>query len=104
MAVRSHASQGQHKTLLIAMKVAEFLYLQNKRNEKPILLLDDIFTELDGHRAQRLLVLTESVGQVFITATSENAFPSNFNWAGANRRFIVQKGMVAHAEAASHTN
>ena len=104
LGVRSHASQGQHKTFLIALKVAEFLYLQNKRNERPILLLDDIFTELDNHRAERLLALTGSVGQAFITATSEGVFPPDFDWAGANKRFVVQKGTVAHAEAAGHAS
>jgi DNA replication and repair protein RecF len=97
--VRSHASQGQHKTLLIALKVAEFLYLQSKRNEKPILLLDDIFTELDKHRAERLLALTESVGQAFITTTSDSVFPSDFNWANVNKRFMVHGGTVEHEGA-----
>jgi DNA replication and repair protein RecF len=99
LGVRSHASQGQHKTLLIALKVAEFLYLQNKRNEKPILLLDDIFTELDAHRAQRLLALTNSVGQSFISTTSDSVFPTEFNWANTNKRFVVHRGTVEHESA-----
>jgi DNA replication and repair protein RecF len=94
LAVRSHASQGQHKTFLIALKVAEFLYLQSRRNEKPVLLLDDIFTELDEHRAERLLALTESIGQSFVSTTSENVFPTDFDWAGSNKRFLVQRGTV----------
>ena len=99
LGVRSHASQGQHKTLLIALKVAEFLYLQSKRNERPILLLDDIFTELDKHRAERLLTLTGSVGQAFITTTSDSVFPADFNWANANKRFVVHRGTVEHEGA-----
>jgi DNA replication and repair protein RecF len=97
--VRSHASQGQHKTLLIALKVAEFLYLQAKRGERPILLLDDIFTELDRHRAKHLLKLTESVGQAFITATSETVFAGNFDWVKRNKRLSVHKGVVEHERA-----
>jgi DNA replication and repair protein RecF len=104
LSVRSHASQGQHKTFLIALKVAEFLYLQSKRNERPILLLDDIFTELDRHRSEMLLALTESVGQAFITTTNNSVFPSDFNWSGTNKRFIVRKGTVDYANAASLTN
>ena len=104
LSVRSHASQGQHKTFLIALKVAEFLYLQSKRNERPVLLLDDIFTELDRHRSERLLTLTESIGQAFITTTNESVFPSDFNWSGANKRFFVRKGTVDHANTASVTN
>lgn len=97
--VRSHASQGQHKTFLIALKIAEFLYLQSKRNERPILLLDDIFTELDKHRAEKLLALTESVGQAFITTTSDSIFPADFNWVDSNKRFVVQRGKVEHEGA-----
>ena len=99
LGVRSHASQGQHKTFLIALKVAEFLYLQSKRNEKPILLLDDIFTELDKHRAERLLELTESVGQAFITATSDGVFPEDFSWVNTNKRFVVHGGTLEHEGA-----
>jgi DNA replication and repair protein RecF len=102
--VRSHASQGQHKTFLIALKIAEFLYLQSKRNERPILLLDDIFTELDKHRAEKLLGLTESVGQAFITTTSDSIFPADFKWTASNKRFIVQRGMVEHEGARILTN
>jgi DNA replication and repair protein RecF len=104
LSVRSHASQGQHKTFLIALKIAEFLYLQAKRSERPMLLLDDIFTELDRHRSERLLALTESVGQAFITTTSGRVFPPDFNWMGANQRFLVSKGTVDHAKAASLAN
>ncbi len=104
LSVRSHASQGQHKTFLIALKVAEFLYLQSRRKERPMLLLDDIFTELDRHRSERLLTLTESVGQAFITTTNEAVFPSDFNWSGTNKRFFVRKGTVDHAKAVSLTN
>ena len=99
LGVRSHASQGQHKTFLVALKVAEFLYLQSKRSERPILLFDDVFTELDKHRAERLLVLTESVRQSFITTTSDGVFPVDFNWTTINRRFVVHGGMVGHEDA-----
>lgn len=104
LGVRSHASQGQHKTFLIAMKMAEFLYLQSKRNERPILLLDDVFTELDRHRSERLLAMTESVGQAFITTTNDGVFPSDFVWSGTNKRFFVCKGTVRNANAESLTN
>jgi len=104
LGLRSHASQGQHKTFLIALKMAEFLYLQNKRNEKPILLLDDIFTELDSQRSERLLALTGSVGQAFITATSDGVFSADFDWAETNKKFFVCKGTVGHAKATSIAN
>jgi DNA replication and repair protein RecF len=101
LGVRKYASQGQHKTLVVALKVAEFWYLQRRRNERPILLLDDIFGELDGHRAERLLELIGCLGQAFITATGDNAFPAHFEWGGPNRRFLVQEGSVVYDEAKS---
>ncbi len=101
--IRSHASQGQHKTFLVALKIAEFLYLRAKRNERPALLLDDIFTELDAHRASRLLTLTESLGQAFITATGDNVFPLDYDWADSHRRFIVQQGTVEHEKPSDGT-
>jgi DNA replication and repair protein RecF len=103
LGVRTHASQGQHKTLLVALKMAEFLYLEAKKSERPILLLDDIFTELDTHRAGRLLTLTESIGQAFITATSDRVFPTDFDWAGTHRRFVVQRGTVEDEKPANVT-
>jgi len=97
--VRAHASQGQHKTLLVALKVAEYLYVQSKRNERPVLLLDDIFTELDKHRAERLLALTGSVGQAFITTASDSVFPSDFDWTSGNKQFVVYEGKVENEGA-----
>jgi DNA replication and repair protein RecF len=96
LGVRPHASQGQHKTFLIALKVAEFVYLRSRRSERPILLLDDMFTELDPQRAERLLALTESVGQSFITTTSSGVFPLTFDWANSNKRFVVHGGTLQH--------
>jgi DNA replication and repair protein RecF len=101
LGVRKYTSQGQHKTFVVALKVAEFRYLHRRRNERPILLLDDIFGQLDGHRAERLLELIGSLGQAFVTATGDNTFPVHFEWGGANRRFLVQEGSVVYDEASS---
>ncbi len=69
---RDYASQGQHKSLLIALKYAEFQYLFAQRQEKPILLYDDIFSELDGNRTANVLsTVIETGAQVFITATDQ---------------------------------
>jgi DNA replication and repair protein RecF len=103
LGVRSHASQGQHKTFLIALKIAEFLYLQKTRNEQPILLLDDMFTELDSHRSERLLMMTQTVGQAFVTATNGNVFSPAFQWSGGNKRFFVHNGTVDHENEGSRT-
>jgi len=67
---REFASQGQHKTLLIALKFAEFHYLLEKKKETPIILFDDIFSELDTNRIDRVLgLLSKSDAQIIITLT-----------------------------------
>ncbi len=67
---RETASQGQHKSLLISIKWAEFTYLRDVRDETPVLLFDDIFSELDGKRTARVLQqVLDSGAQTFITTT-----------------------------------
>ncbi|MAT39785.1 MAG: hypothetical protein CL946_09300 [Ectothiorhodospiraceae bacterium] len=72
MDVRASASQGQHKSLLTALKIAEYSYLNEKVDEQPLLLLDDVFSELDELRLQRILSIVSEVGQTFITSANEN--------------------------------
>lgn len=65
------ASQGQRKSLLFALKLAEFELIRIKKNAAPILLLDDVFEKLDQQRMHHLLqwVCRKNTGQVFITDT-----------------------------------
>lgn len=72
-AFKNEASQGQRKSLLFALKLAEWQVLKEKKGFTPILLLDDVFEKLDEQRMFQLLqwVCTESDGQVFITDTHE---------------------------------
>jgi DNA replication and repair protein RecF len=67
---RLHASQGQHRSLVLALKIAEISLLESLLDMRPILLLDDVSSELDRTRnAQLMEYLLESNGQVFITTT-----------------------------------
>ncbi len=68
---KSIASQGQKKSLLFALKLAEFNTLKKKNGFSPLLLLDDIFEKLDEKRMMNLLhwVCEENEGQVFLTDT-----------------------------------
>ncbi len=70
-AFKTEASQGQRKSLLFALKLAEWQVLKNEKGFTPILLLDDVFEKLDETRMYQLLhwVCTQSDGQVFITDT-----------------------------------
>lgn len=105
LSLRKFASQGQHKTFLVALKLAEFFYLKEHRNETPLLLLDDVFSELDEHRSRRLLDLAGSVGQVFVTATDDRAFAPGFRWDAGHRRFLVRRGIVTdHAKTRVFVN
>ncbi|OYU55076.1 MAG: DNA replication and repair protein RecF [Chitinophagaceae bacterium BSSC1] len=68
---KTEASQGQRKSLLFALKLAEWQILKNEKGYTPILLLDDVFEKLDKTRMFQLLqwVCSQSDGQVFITDT-----------------------------------
>ena len=94
--LRAYASQGQHKTFLIALKIAEFFYLSERCAETPVILLDDVFTELDDTRARKLLALIDSLGQSFITATSEQVFHDTIHWDDARRKFAIFNGAAMH--------
>lgn len=94
---RDYASQGQHKSLLVSMKLAEFDYLREATRETPILLLDDVFSELDAMRAKRLLELIASgeFGQTFISSTTRESFDGMIEFSGdKNKMFIVESGRV----------
>lgn len=71
-AVRNFGSQGQQKTFVIALKLAQYNLLEDEKNKAPILLLDDIFDKLDMRRLQAIarILDQEILGQVFITDTS----------------------------------
>lgn len=94
---KHYASQGQHKTLLVSMKLAEFNYLREAAAETPILLLDDVFSELDKQRAAELLKLIEEgeFGQSFITSTDSQVFEQTLRFAGSTNRLLrVDAGIV----------
>jgi len=77
---KEYASQGQHKSLLIAIKSAEFQYLLEKKNETPIILFDDIFSELDNIRIAKVLkLLLKSKSQLFITLTDPSIIKNAIN-------------------------
>ena len=75
------ASQGQRKSLLFALKLAELEVLKAKKKFAPLLLLDDVFEKLDESRIQNLLkrVCITNEGQVFITDTNEERLAEHLN-------------------------
>ena len=67
--VRLHASQGQHRTIIVCLKLAEIDIFKESIGEYPILLLDDIFSELDEKKKNNLIKYIQKDIQVFITTT-----------------------------------
>ena len=70
--IRKIGSQGQKKTYLVALKLAQFDFIKDLASMTPILLLDDIFDKLDKNRVEQIvkLVANDHFGQIFITDTN----------------------------------
>ncbi|MEM9547623.1 MAG: DNA replication and repair protein RecF [Bacteroidota bacterium] len=75
--LKNFASQGQLKSVIIALKLAQYEILSTKSDSLPILILDDIFDKLDRNRVEHLLsiVASDDLGQVFISDTNTDRVP-----------------------------
>lgn len=89
-AFKTEASQGQRKSLLFALKLAEWQWLKQAKGFAPILLLDDVFEKLDARRMHQLLewVCTESDSQVLITDTHKERLEAHLNEIGSEYEII----------------
>ncbi len=98
--VRPYASQGQHRLFGLALRLATFLFLRERLDETPLLLLDDVFGPLDPRRAALVLDLLQSdaVGQSLVTTARIEGFGEALSFGGAEHRAIsVVKGQAADA-------
>ncbi len=96
-AIKKTGSQGQQKSFLIALKLAQFEFTLNKKGYKPLLLLDDIFDKLDFTRVQQLmkLVSRNEFGQIFITDTNKERILNIFDTIDVESKiFEVQSGAI----------
>ena len=93
--LKHHASQGEQRSFILALKMAEIEYLHRLHGDPPVLLLDDMTSELDGERNRNLLgFLEEKRMQVFITTTSlQNLMMGNQE---NYRTFPVHEGKITH--------
>ena len=84
------ASQGQRKSLLFALKLAEMEVLKKEKGFAPLLLLDDVFEKLDEDRISNLLnkVCVENEGQVFITDTNEKRLQEHLDALSVDYQLI----------------
>jgi DNA replication and repair protein RecF len=87
--LKQFGSQGQKKSFLFAMKLAQYAYLSTEQGHLPILLLDDIFEKLDQHRMEALLRIISGpdFGQVLLTDTHEGRVKEAFG-EGAEVGFV----------------
>ena len=73
--IKREGSQGQNKTYMLALKLAQFDFLKRTGSKTtPLLLLDDIFDKLDAQRVEQIvdIVSSDAFGQIFITDTNES--------------------------------
>ena len=93
--LRKFGSQGQLKSFVLALKLAQYDFLKKNHSANPILLLDDIFDKLDEVRVQQLiqLILEKNFGQVFITDTHENRVEEIIkNFETDYKKFYIENG------------
>lgn len=95
--IRKLGSQGQKKTFLVALKLAQFDFVKEISGITPILLLDDIFDKLDKFRVEEIvkLVANDHFGQIFITDTNREHLDQIISRVDAEYRiFTIKNGAV----------
>lgn len=90
---RQYGSQGQQRTLVLALKLAELKLIEEVVGEPPLLLLDDVLAELDPNRQNQLLDAIQERFQTLITTTHLSAFDRS--WLNASQILCVQAGQVS---------
>jgi DNA replication and repair protein RecF len=94
---QKYASQGQLRAIVLSMKIAEIEHLTERLHDAPILLLDDVSSELDATRnAQLFEFLDARPGQVFITTTDA----AHVRTTSERRDFRVATGTISHGISA----
>lgn len=99
--IRREGSQGQNKSYLVALKLAQFDFLKRMGRTTPLLLLDDIFDKLDAQRVEQIvkLVAGDRFGQIFITDTNREHLDRILHKVGSNHKiFKVNEGCVTEME------
>lgn len=95
-ALKNFASQGQLKSYVIALKMAQYTFIGNRNDKYPILILDDMYDKLDASRVEALLKLVSGCGgQVFITDTGRQRIQSLLKKLNLSyKQVIVEKGKI----------
>jgi DNA replication and repair protein RecF len=96
--IKKFGSQGQQKSFVIALKLAQFQIFLTHKKTKPVLLLDDIFDKLDDNRIEKLmkLVADHRFGQLFITDARPERSKAILNEIEAESRFfLIEQGEIS---------
>ena len=99
--LKKTGSQGQQKTYLVALKLAEFEFMRETMKNTPILLLDDVFDKFDAFRVKQIiqLVAENHFGQIFITDTNETRMKNILKEIPAEHRvFRITKDKIIPEE------
>ena len=99
--IKREGSQGQNKTYLVALKLAQFDFLKRTGSTVPLLLLDDIFDKLDASRVEQIvkLVAGDNFGQIFITDTNREHLDRILYKVGSDyKMFRVESGAINEME------
>jgi len=93
----NYGSQGQHRSVVLSLKLAEIKLIENITKESPILLLDDVMSELDNDRQLKLLETISQEIQTFITTTSLDGIKQQF----INEPVVIpiEKGTILKTES-----
>jgi DNA replication and repair protein RecF len=94
---RQYGSQGQQRTLVLALKLAELQLIEEVVGEPPLLLLDDVLAELDPSRQNQLLDAIQDRFQTLITTTHLGSFDSQ--WLNSSQILFVKAGEISSAPA-----
>jgi len=91
LSLKKFASQGQQKSYLLALKLAQFQYIKDRKHDKPLLLLDDVYDKLDEDRFNKLIELVKGndFGQVFITDTHIERMQALFGNSDTDHKLFV---------------
>jgi len=92
--VKKYGSQGQQKSFVIALRLAQYEYIRQIKDFKPVILFDDIFDKLDESRVSQLISLAgdDDFGQVFITDTDPLRIKKLFNSLKVSHKLFEVKG------------
>ena len=87
---KAFASQGQQRCCALALKLSQIEYVKQTTGEYPVLLLDDVMSELDQHRRNQLIGFINDKVQTIITVNDKSLIPD----FGSNQYFSVEKGII----------